>query len=152
MSYRYKILHMSRQHSCRAMCKISQRSLPIQHEWQQNEISIKFELQWKNSFLKLFCFVLQWSWIPHVPVLHAGIWLHNTLRPKQNGWHFANSIFKCIFMKKFFIVIQISMKFLPKGGIDVKLVLVEVRAKQAPNHSLKNNSTEVYMHHQASVS
>ena len=37
----------------------------------------------------------------------------------QNGRHFADNIFKCIFMdEKFCILIWIPLKFVPKGSID----------------------------------
>ena len=43
----------------------------------------------------------------------------NTLRPRQNGRHFADDIFKCIFLKEnIWIPIKISLKFVPKGSIN----------------------------------
>ena len=43
----------------------------------------------------------------------------NTLRPRQNGRHFADAIFKCIFLNdNVSIPIKISMKFVPKGPIN----------------------------------
>ena len=40
----------------------------------------------------------------------------NELRQRQNGRHFTDNIFKCIiFNKTFWIVIQISLKFVSKG-------------------------------------
>ena len=45
----------------------------------------------------------------------------NTLRPEQNGRHFAEDIFKCILLKgEFYILIQISLKCVPWGLIDNK--------------------------------
>ena len=45
--------------------------------------------------------------------------------PGQNGRHFADGIFKCIFMNEnFCILIPISLKFVPKGPIDNKSALV----------------------------
>ena len=42
-----------------------------------------------------------------------------TLRPRQNGRHFADDIFKCIFLNEnVWISIEISLKFVPKGPID----------------------------------
>ena len=42
----------------------------------------------------------------------------NTLRRKQNGRHFVDSIFKLIFSpENWFILIAISLKFVPKGPI-----------------------------------
>ena len=49
--------------------------------------------------------------------------------PEQNGRHFADNIFRCIFMnKKCYIAIRISLKFVPKGHIDNKSALVQVMA------------------------
>ena len=43
----------------------------------------------------------------------------NTLRPRQNGSHFADDIFKCIFLNEnIWISIKISLKFVPKGPIN----------------------------------
>ena len=43
----------------------------------------------------------------------------NTLRPRQDGRHFADDIFKCIFLNEnFLIAIKISLKFVPKGPIN----------------------------------
>ena len=43
----------------------------------------------------------------------------NTLRPRQNGRHFADDIFKRIFLNEnVFISIKISLKFVPKGQIN----------------------------------
>ena len=39
---------------------------------------------------------------------------------KQNGRHFADNIFKCIFLKEIFLWCQISLKFVPKSLIDKK--------------------------------
>ena len=43
----------------------------------------------------------------------------NTLRPRENGSHFADDILKCIFLNEnVWIPIEISLKFVPKGPID----------------------------------
>ena len=45
--------------------------------------------------------------------------------PGQNGRHFADDIFRCIFVNEiFFILIKISLKFVPKGPIDDNPALV----------------------------
>ena len=45
---------------------------------------------------------------------------------RQNGRNFTGDIFKCIFMnEKFWILIQISLKFVPKGPIDNNPALVK---------------------------
>ena len=46
---------------------------------------------------------------------------------------FADNLFKCIFMhEKFYISIQISLKFVPKGPIDNMAVLVQVMTRCCP--------------------
>ena len=43
----------------------------------------------------------------------------NTLRPRQNGRHFADDIFKCIFFNENeWILLLISLKFVPKVRIN----------------------------------
>ena len=43
----------------------------------------------------------------------------NSLRPRQNGPHFADDILKCIFLNEnVWIPIEISLKFVSKGPID----------------------------------
>ena len=49
----------------------------------------------------------------------------NWSAPGQNGCHSPDDIFRCIFVnKKFCILSKISMRFVPKGPIDNKPVLV----------------------------
>ena len=49
----------------------------------------------------------------------------NSFRPGQNGRHFANKYFRCIFCEwKVFYFIKISLKFVAKGPINNNLVLV----------------------------
>ena len=49
--------------------------------------------------------------------------------PGQNGHHFANDSFECIFMnEKFCILIEFSLKFVPRGLIDNEAALVPVMA------------------------
>ena len=47
----------------------------------------------------------------------------------QNGRHFADDIFKCIFLNEnVWIPIRISLKFVPKGPINNILALVQIMA------------------------
>ena len=49
----------------------------------------------------------------------------NKLMPRQNGHHFADDIFKCIFLNEnVWIPIKISLKFVPKGPINNMPALV----------------------------
>ena len=53
----------------------------------------------------------------------------NTLRPRQNGRHFADNIFKRIFLNENVeIAIKMSLKFVPKGRINNIPALVQVMA------------------------
>ena len=57
--------------------------------------------------------------------LHA----FNTLRPRQNGSHFVDDIFKCIFLiENVWILIKFSQKFVPKGPINNIPALVQIMA------------------------
>ena len=43
----------------------------------------------------------------------------NTLRPRPNGRHFTDDIFKCIFLNEnVWILIEISLKFVPNSLIN----------------------------------
>ena len=53
----------------------------------------------------------------------------NTLRPRQNGRHFADDIFKCIFLNEnVWISIKVSLKFVPNGLINNMPALVQIMA------------------------
>ena len=53
------------------------------------------------------------------------LWCFNSSPAGQNGCHFADDSFKCIFMnEKFCISFQISLKFVPKCQINNLLALV----------------------------
>ena len=53
----------------------------------------------------------------------------NTLRPRQDGRHFADDIFKCIFLNEnVWILIKISLKFVPWGPINNIPALVLIMA------------------------
>ena len=57
----------------------------------------------------------------------------NTMRPRQNGRHFADDIFKCIFLNEnVWISIKISLKFVPKGPIKYIPALVQIMAWRLP--------------------
>ena len=53
----------------------------------------------------------------------------NTLSPKQNCCHFANDIFRCIFLNEHLhVLFRISLKFVHNGPIDNKPALVQMMA------------------------
>ena len=83
----------------------------------------------------------------------------NTLRPRQNGRHFPNSIFKCIFLNQnLWISINISLKFVSHGPIDSIPALVQIMAWRRPGDKPLSEPmvvsllTYIYMRHSASMS
>ena len=57
----------------------------------------------------------------------------NTLRPRQNGRHFADDIFKCIFLNEnAWIALKISLKFVPKVRINNIPTLIQIMAWRRP--------------------
>ena len=55
----------------------------------------------------------------------------NTLRPRQNGRHFADDIFKCIFLNvNAWISIKISLKFVPKSRVKNITALVQIMGRR----------------------
>ena len=59
--------------------------------------------------------------------------LLNTLRPRQNGRHFPDDIFKCIFLNEnVWISLKISLNYAPKGPINNIPALVQIKAWRRP--------------------
>ena len=57
----------------------------------------------------------------------------NTLKPGQDGRHFADDIFKWIFLNEFiWISIKVSLKFVPRGPINNNPALVQIMAWRRP--------------------
>ena len=52
----------------------------------------------------------------------------NSSLPEQNGCHFADVIFKCIYKDDNWILIQIPLQFVPNNPIDNKRALVQIMA------------------------
>ena len=77
----------------------------------------------------------------------------NSSLPEQNGRHFADDLFKCIFMnEKVCILIRILLNFVPKGPIDNNSVLVQVlawrRTGDKPlSERMLTQFTDAYMRH-----
>ena len=61
------------------------------------------------------------------------VMLTHDLRPRQNGRHFADDTFKCIFLNEdVLILIYISLKFVPKGPINNISAWVEIMTWRRP--------------------
>ena len=62
------------------------------------------------------------------PSHYVGLTL-NTLRPRQSWRHFADAIFKCLFLNEnIWISLNISLKFVPTVGINNMPALVQIMA------------------------
>ena len=61
----------------------------------------------------------------HVFISKSGFNSSPPEHAEQNGHHFANNIFRCIFVNvKFCILIKVSLGFVPRGTIDNNPTLV----------------------------
>ena len=82
-----------------------------------------------------------WHSVARLPVGQQDFWRgFNTLRPRQNGCHFTDNIFKCIFFNEnFWILNEISLKYVPYGLIDNLEALVQIRVwcQMAASHYLE---------------
>ena len=88
-------------------------------------ISIKLTgTLWLNSLTEVWCKISSLQCQPVVV---------NTLRPRQNGRHFAHNIFKSIFLNEnVWISTEISLNFVPKGPINHIPALVQIMAWRRP--------------------
>ena len=83
----------------------------------------------------------------------------NSLRQRQNGHHFADGTSKRFFFlnENVWILIKISVKFIPKGPINNMPALVQIMAWCQPGDKPLSEPMMVrlpmgYMHHLASIS
>ena len=92
------------------------------------DLAISRGLVW----VKIYGYMVQfYSIFPNCLCLLHFIWIvtgqFNTLRPRQNGCHFPDDIFKYIFLNEnAWILIEISLKFVPKGHINNSPALVQL--------------------------
>ena len=79
------------------------------------------------SHCSAVCCMIYWTTLQWHPIV---CWqLFNTLRPRQNGRHFTDDIFKCIFLSEnICISIKISLKFVPNGPITNIPAMFQVMA------------------------
>ena len=91
-------------------------------------------------------------------MLHHFIFIFLTDWGKENGRHFPDNIFKCIFINEnICISIKISMKIVPNGPINNIPALVQIMAWRRPgdkplSESMMAQFTDIYMCHSASMS
>ena len=103
---------------------VANESMNSYHPSYVVEKSAKFCPQ--NSIVIIFI----WNWGVSLFISSSLMWyVINTLRPRQNGRHFAEDIFKCIFLNENTSVpIKISLKFVPKDPINNIPALVQIKA------------------------
>ena len=95
--------------------------------WQKNDTIVLGSIFWLTGMtgaLVLYC-----RNSPITFMTFSGKYSINILRPKQNGRHFTDDIFKCIFLNENdWISIKISLKFVPKDAINNIPALVQIMA------------------------
>ena len=80
------------------------------------------------------------------------------LHPCENVRHFTDDRFKCNFMnEKCSILIQMSLKFVPKGSMDSKSVLIQViawrrKGDKPLSEPMLTQFTDAYMRHLGEMS
>ena len=112
---------------------------------------VVFNLFWRNLFLQkniiAFSMIsLLWDsaacWNPSIRLSYVVSVMAavasftkevNTLRPRRNRRHFADDIFKCIFLNENVLIsINISLKFIPNGPINNIPALDQIMAWRRP--------------------
>ena len=116
--------------------KISLNIIFLRFYWNlpgANELNVRIECKiFRHDVFSLLPTQVIISFYIHVYVQWAIIF--NTLRPRQNGRHFANDIFKCNFVnEKAWFSITISLKFVPQDPVNNIPTLVEIMAWRRPN-------------------
>ena len=101
-------------HSTRAVCYHPCVSVPSADLIGDNQANFSLELNRRVSFSML---------------LYQTIYVINTLRPRQNGPHYTDDIFKSIFLNEYvWIPIKISLRIVPKGPINNIPALIQIMA------------------------
>ena len=93
-------------------------------------VHISWEILYTLSYV--LCYILSNMFITMSEYNFAGaclLFAINTLRPRQNGRHFAEDIFKFIFLNEnLWISLRVSLEFVPKVPINNIPVLVQIMA------------------------
>ena len=127
-----------------SMTKILPQNTQRLKQWQRKNEKVK--VKWNSQIYKENFYVVkqQISIYPsgHTDVLRVmcGLILppNNTyivkhIETEQNGRHFADDVFKCIFLNEnVWILLKISLKFVPKGPINNIPSLVQIMAWRQP--------------------
>ena len=88
--------------------------MPVKQSWWVWVKLTSIRLQWDTTKRERYVYYLTCS-------------VFNTLRLSQNGHHFVDDTFKCIFLNENVLnLIEISWKYVPRGWIDNNSVLVRI--------------------------
>ena len=105
--------------------------------------------------------IILWLWMTP-PLARLDLLCHgniniNALKPEQNGRHFCRNNFQMRYLReRYFLLIHISLKFVPRCPIDNMSALVQVMAchmlsaKPLPE-AVMTQFIDAYMHHKASM-
>ena len=106
------------------------------------QISLKFVPYALTDITPSLVQIMTWHWTCDTSLsepmrvywcIHTWPQWVNTLRPRQDGRHYPDDIFKCIFLNEnVWISIEISLKFVPKGPINNIPSLVQIMAWRRP--------------------
>ena len=78
------------------------------------------------------------------PIIDHSRFRVNTLRPRQNGCHFPDDSFRCIFLNEnVWIYSKFSLKFVPKGSFNNIPTLVQIMAWRRPGDKPLSESAMV---------
>ena len=97
-------------------------------------ISHEFPIIWRTILIALIIQTPIVAFPVFRPPWYSNVFcVINTLRPRQNGRHFTDDIFKCIFLNEnTCISLEISLKFVRKVQINNILALVQIMAWHRP--------------------
>ena len=116
-----------------------------------------------NGMVQLLDSCLMNKWMAYIPDCFFTSHIQpggpvNTLRPRQDGCHFPDDIFKCIFLNEnAWILFTISLNFVPKGPINNIPSSVQIMAwRRSGNKPFSGPMmalfTDAYVRHSASMS
>ena len=89
--------------------------------------------------------LVMWVCVVMVQRLECYFMWINTLRPRQNGRHFADDMLKCIFLNEnVWTPIEISLKFVPKGSINNNPALFQIMAWRRPGDKPLSEPMMIY--------
>ena len=135
---------------------INPSSEPMLIHWKMDAwepISVKFN---QNTIIVIHV-NLKLSYVEYRPFVSLPQYV-NSWRPRQNDRHFADDIFKCIIWHgNTWILIKVSLKFVPKGPINNIPAFVQIMARRRPGDkplydSMMAQCTDAYMYHRTSIS